>query len=230
MGELFWMVTVIPRGRAEDFLTRFLSGGKLVNLVCLGTGTASDAVLDSFGLDSREKTVLFTMVTWERWKTLKRTLRTELELDRSGSGIAFLLPVSSVGGQKTLEFLTDGQSYVRGEESTLKETKYEMIVAIANEGYIESVMTAAHGAGAGGGTVLHARGTGMEGAEHFFGVSLAAEKAVVFIVARTEQKNGIMRAIAEQAGMGTKAKAIVFSVPVTATAGLRTLEEPPEED
>lgn len=230
MGELFWMVTVIPRGRAEAFLTHYLSHGELVNLVCLGMGTASDAVLDSFGLESREKTVVFTMVTRESWNMLKRTLRIELELERSGNGIAFLIPVSSVGGKKTLEFLTDGQSYVMGEESTLKGTKYEMIVAIANEGYIEPVMKAAHDAGAGGGTVLHARGTGMEGAEHFFGVSLAAEKAMVFIVARREQKNDIMRAIAEQAGMGSKAKAIVFSVPVTSTVGLRALEEIAEED
>ena len=52
---------------------------------------------------------------------------------------------------------------------------------------------------------------------------------MVFIVARTEEKNGIMRAISEQAGMDTKAKAIVFSLPVTSTIGLRALEEQPEE-
>ncbi|MCI8539713.1 MAG: P-II family nitrogen regulator [Oscillospiraceae bacterium] len=229
MGALYWMITVIPRGRAEAFLTHYLSQGKGVNLVCLGMGTASDAMMDSFGLESREKTVAFTVVTWESWRSLKRTLRTEMELDRPGGGITFLVPMSSVGGRKTLEFLS-GQPYAGGEESQMKDTKYEMIIAVANQGYMEPVMTAARGAGAGGGTVLHAKGTGMEEAERFFGVSLAAEKEMVFIVTRSEQKNAIMQAITEQAGMHTKAKAIVFSLPVTSTAGLRALEDDPEAD
>lgn len=51
-----------------------------------------------------------------------------------------------------------------------------MIIAVANQGYIEPIMEAARSAGAGGGTVIHAKGTGMEGMGKFFGVSLAAEK------------------------------------------------------
>lgn len=75
--------------------------------------------------------------------------------------------------------------------------------------------------GAAGGTVLHAKGTGMEGAEKFLGVSLAAEKELVLIVVRHEQKNDVMTAIMEDAGLESRAKAVVFSLPVTSTAGLR---------
>jgi len=107
----------------------------------------------------------------------------------------------------------------------LKDTVHELIVVIANQGNIEVVMDAARGAGAYGGTVIHAKGTGMEQAEKFMGVSIAAEKEMIFIVAKKEQKNDIMKAIMEQAGIETEAKAIVFSLPVTDTAGLRLLEE-----
>ena len=86
-------------------------------------------------------------------------------------------------------------------------------------------MDAARGAGAYGGTVLHAKGTGMEQAEKFLGVSLAAEKEIILIVAKKQQKNDIMKAVMEQAGMESKAKSIVFSLPVTDTAGLRLLED-----
>ena len=85
-------------------------------------------------------------------------------------------------------------------------------------------MDAARKAGAAGGTVIHARGTGMERAEKFLGVSLASEKDVIFVVTKTSQKNAIMEAIMKHAGMETKAKAIVFSLPVSSTAGLRLLE------
>lgn len=48
---------------------------------------------------------------------------------------------------------------------------------------------------------------------------------MIFIVVKTGQKNEIMRAIMEQAGAGSPAGGIIFSLPVTSTAGLRLLEE-----
>ena len=89
-------------------------------------------------------------------------------------------------------------------------------------------MDAARKAGAEGGTVLHAKGVGMKRAEKFLGVSLVSEKELVLIVTKTEQKNEIMRAIMKEAGMETKAKSLVFSLPVTSTAGLRLIEEEEE--
>ena len=65
----------------------------------------------------------------------------------------------------------------------------------------------------------------MEIAEKFMGISLANEKEMVFIVTKKEQKNAIMKAIMEKAGLDTKAKSIVFSLPVTDTAGLRLVED-----
>ena len=59
-------------------------------------------------------------------------------------------------------------------------------------------------------------------------VSLVSEKELVLIVARSEQKNAIMQAIMEKAGITSKAGTIVFSLPVTDTAGLRILEDTEE--
>lgn len=70
----------------------------------------------------------------------------------------------------------------------MKDTKYELLIAISNQGYTELVMDAARGAGAGGGTVVHAKGTGMEGAKKFLGVSLAEEKEIVLIVVKASIK------------------------------------------
>ena len=122
-------------------------------------------------------------------------------------------------------FLTDKQGFEKGEESTLKDTTHELLVVISNQRYGDLVMDAARSAGAPGGTVIHAKGTGMERAEQFLGISLAAEKELTFIVVKSQQKNAIMQSIMEKAGMETKAKSIVFSLPVTSTAGLRLLEE-----
>ena len=86
-------------------------------------------------------------------------------------------------------------------------------------------MDAARKTNAAGGTVIHAKGTGMEGAERFLGVTLAAEKEMIFIVTKREQRAAIMKAIMDDAGMNSKAKSIVFSLPVTSTAGMRLMED-----
>ena len=52
--------------------------------------------------------------------------------------------------------------YKKGDESTLKDTKHELIVAIANYGYNTQVMRAAEEGGATGGTVLHGKGVGRK--------------------------------------------------------------------
>ena len=52
---------------------------------------------------------------------------------------------------------------------------------------------------------------------------------MIFIVVRSGQKNVIMRAIMEQAGVKTPAGAVVFSLPVTSTAGFRMFEGEPIE-
>lgn len=228
MSTLYLMTTISDRNQSRRFLAFFKEHGVNVTLLTLGRGTAASEMLDAFGLEATEKAVLFAFVTGEEWKEIKKGLERQIKIDIPGSGIVFLVPFSSVGGKRQLQFLVEGRAFEKGEESALKETKYELLVAVANQGYTEMIMDAAREARATGGTVIHAKGTGIEKAEKFLGVSLAAEKEMIFIVVRKENKNAIMSAIMEKAGMGTKAKTIVFSLPVTDVAGMRLIEEAEE--
>ena len=106
----------------------------------------------------------------------------------------------------------------------MKNTNYELIIVVANHGHSEEVMDAARAEGAGGGTVIHAKGTGLERAEKFLGVSIADEKELILIVTKTESKKAIMKSIMDHAGLESKARSVVFSLPVTDTAGLRLQE------
>lgn len=224
MSKLYLMTTIIDRNVGKKYSNLYKDEGLQVMFITLGAGTASGDMLDYLGLENTEKMVVFSVLEKESWKQTKKDLQQKLQIDAPGGGIAFIVPLSSIGGKRTLQFLTAGREFQKEEESELKDTVHELIVVIANQGYIELVMDAARGAGAYGGTVIHAKGTGMEQAEKFMGVSLAAEKEMIFIVAKKEQKNDIMKAVMEKAGMESKAKSIVFSLPVTDTAGLRLLE------
>lgn len=229
MSELYLMFSIVNRRQTRRFQDLYDAAGASLALTTLGRGTAASDILDYFGLAASEKALLLHFVTEETWKTAKTALQKKLHIDVPGTGVAFTVPLSSIGGKKQLQFLLNGQDFEKGEEQTLKETKYELLLAIANQGYTEQIMDAARSQGAGGGTVIHAKGTGMEHAEQFLGFSLASEKEIVLIVVPREKKNGIMRAIMDQAGMTTDAKAIVCSLPVTGTAGMRLMEEEPEE-
>ncbi|MDY5869801.1 MAG: P-II family nitrogen regulator [Lachnospiraceae bacterium] len=225
MGNLFLMTTIVDRKVAKKYSELYKENEQHVMFVTLGSGTAANEILDYLGLENTEKAVIFSVQEESAWQKIKRQLQQKLKIDAPGGGIAFTIPLSSIGGKKTLQFLLEGQDYQKEEESTLKDTVHELIVVIADQGNIELIMDAARGAGAYGGTVIHAKGTGMEQAEKFMGVSLAAEKEMIFIVTRKEQKNEIMRAIMEKAGLNSRAKSIVFSLPVTDTAGLRLIED-----
>ena len=229
MSELSMLVTITTRNLTKKFVAFYEEMDMPVSVITLGSGTASSEILDYFGLAGSDKSVIFHIITDTKWKEVKRQLRLKMNIDIPGIGISFLIPLSSIGGVKALNYLTARQEYVKGEESSLKDTKYELLVTIANQGYTELIMDAARKVHAAGGTVIHAKGTGTQLAEKFMGVTLVPEKEMIFIVVRKSQKNAIMRAIMDEAGIGTKAGAIVFSLPVTDTAGMRMMEEIEEE-
>ena len=223
MSSLFWMVTITDRRSTDAFLQLYQQHGVNVSLRTVGSGTAVRETLSTLGLEKTEKAVLMAVVTSDTWKAVQKDLRRRMRIDVPGTGIAFTVPLSSIGGRGALMFLTEHQPLTLKEESTLKDTRYELLLVIANQGHTGSIMDAARAAGAGGGTVIHAKGTGMEGAARFLGMELVNEKELVLIVSRTARKNAIMKAIMD--GADPKAGAIVFSLPVTDTAGLRLLEE-----
>ncbi len=223
MSSLFLMITITDRRSTDGFLQLYKSHGVTVSMRTVGSGTAVQETLSTLGLEKTEKAVLLALVTAQTWQEVQRDLRRKMRIDVPGTGIAFTVPLSSIGGKRALMFLTEHQSLTWKEESTLKDTRYELLLVVANQGYTGSIMDAARTAGAGGGTVIHAKGTGMEGAAHFMGVELVNEKELVLIVSRTAQKNRIMKAIMDNADK--KDGSIVFSLPVTDTAGLRLLDE-----
>lgn len=221
MSELYLMVTITDRKLSKKFTRFYQAHGVDVMLTTTGRGTAISEVLDYFGLEASEKTVYFSFVTDDRWTVVRQGLQKKLNIDVPGTGVAFLVPLSSVGGKNTLFFLTAGQNFEKGEESILQDTKYELLVTIADQGNTDIIMDAARSAHAPGGTIIHAKGTGMERAEQFLGFSLGMEKEMIFMVVKRGDKNPIMKAIMDHA---RQAHAIVFSLPVTDTAGMRLLE------
>ena len=192
-----------------------------LSIELLGRGTARKNVLDLLGLSTHEYHVIMTIADRDRTARLVEEARKNLYIDAPGQGIIVATPIKSVGGGKTLANLNGGRPTEGAPEINYN---YEIVLAIANEGHTDTVMDAAREAGARGGTVLHGKGTGSKDAAKFFGVSIASEKEVIMIVAKSSEKAAIMKSIIDKAGTQTDAGAVVMSLPVTAVAGFGVLD------
>lgn len=105
------------------------------------------------------------------------------------------------------------------------KSAYSLIVAIVNNGHTDLVMEGARNAGARGGTVVHARGTGNAEIEKFFGFSIQPEKEMVLIIVDNEIKDKCLESIYQTAGLSTAGQGIAFSMPVEDAIGLSPIEE-----
>ena len=220
--ELNFVLTILNRDRREEMEELCNRLGLRMSLTMLGRGTASAQHLLLNGLKTTEKAILGTVANKEDTHRLMHETKVKLYIDIPGNGVMMSVPIKSIGGSSTLAYLTDKPL---DKETPAMNFPHELIYVILNEGHTDDVMAAALPAGATGGTVISAKGTGIRQAEKFRGLSLAEEKYVILIVARAETKAAIMKAVIEQAGPGTPAGAVCFSLPVSHVAGLRRIEE-----
>lgn len=220
MKDLFFLLTIIKRSDSLEYENFYKNEGVTVNFSTPCNGTAHEKTLTILGIEKTEKTMLFSTVTGATLRRLCKRLTDTMKIDLPDRGVAVAVPLSGIGGSRALGYLTEGQEFTKEGEEYIMESSHELIVAIYEKGYTKFVMDAARDAGAGGGTTIHAKGTGA-GSEKFFGMSIAEEKEMVFIVSHTDKKKDIMSAIMNKAGIDSKAHAVVFSLPVAATAGFR---------
>ena len=226
MRNLYCMLTIVRRELGEQFISFYKKNGMKTAFASLCNGTAQQKTLDYLGIEKTEKILITTFGPSDTVKKVSRELITKMNIDIPGSGIAMTIPMESVGGKTTLEALTKGQDLEKGEVKDVNEMDYSLVVVIAESGGTDAVMDAARSAGARGGTVMHAKGTANDSLKNtFFGVTVASEKELIYIVSRKSDRDTIMKAIMEQAGAHTETKAMVFSLPVDSVVGLRSVTE-----
>ena len=92
----------------------------------------------------------------------------------------------------------------------MAEKSVQMINVIVNHGYAEDAMAAARKAGAGGGTIINARGTAREGDAKFFGAEIVPEKDLLMILVPGDKKDDIVNAIRELDCFKKAGSGIVF--------------------
>ncbi len=223
MLEFKYLITITKREYAEQYLDFFHRHGIKGVFSKLCNGTASDTTLNYLGLEKTEKVMFETLITESQTGDIVKGLLFEMNIGAVGNGVAMFLSVDGIGGKSSLKYFTDQVNVEKKEDVMEKESKSVLIIAVVDKGNTDLVMDAARSAGASGGTVVRAKGTGAEMAK-FFGVSISEEKEMVYIVATRQGRDDIMHAIMEKAGNTTDAHGVVFSLPVDGVVGIKGFE------
>ena len=233
MKKISLLMVIVRRDWEESFVSLLRENQVQPVFSLPAQGTATPSLLSLLGLERLDKTLLFALATRKKGARLMREMVTEMGINISGTGIALSLPVGSIGGQSSLNYFMRPHNDENDDVEHMEEKKpypFDLILAVAQRGYSETVMDMARKAGAGGGTVVHAKGLGEEYAEKFLGLSIAAEKEMILIVTRHEQKDAIMRGIMDGAGAHSQAHTVLFSLPVEDVVGLRSVMKEAEEE
>lgn len=234
------LLTIVDRGKGDAVAGLLSREGVMIQHIALGNGTANKGLLSVLGLKDTAKDVVVSFVRGTAAGGAMRRLAHALEIDLPGRGIAFTVPVGSVGGAQTREYLMGADKAGAPEEEKPMEQQFilqpdppehDLIIAIVNRGFTDLVMDAALPAGARGGTVVHARGAGTREASQFFGITIQPEKEMVLILVTHDRKVPVMQAITRGAGLHSEGHGLVFSLPVNDVMGVaRMMDEQTEEE
>lgn len=106
------------------------------------------------------------------------------------------------------------------EQEKTGELAYDLVLTIVKRGFADQVVDAAKAAGADGGTVFFAKGTGIHEVEKFLSISIQPEKEIVMNVVLREHTESIMEAIVAAAGLETAGRGLTFVLPIDDIVGI----------
>ena len=164
------MIAIVNNGQAARFVSIAKKAGAGGGTVIPAKGTASSRFLGFLGLGGKSREMIMMVIDGSLAQKIVDEVRSEGHMQ----GVAAILGSSE-------------------EENMASEWK--MITIIVNTGYSDDIMDAARKAGASGGTITHARGTGTAEDAKFFGVTIVPEKEMITILCETGKMQKIMDAI-----------------------------------
>lgn len=194
------IVSIVPRNKGEHVSDAVKSIGAAGGTIILGKGTAKNQILELFGLGSSDKDIVYVLANNSEVKKMNEAIKEFSKNEKKGFGILFNLDSDRV--------LKNG--FIEVEEGGIEMATHTLISVILNSGLAEDAMAAARTAGARGGTIINARGTGKEEDVKFFGITIVPEKEMLIILAEKDKEESILEAIRTLPCLQEKGSGITF--------------------
>ncbi len=210
------LVCIVGRDHGERVVALTKSAGARGGTILLGNGTAESSLLQLLGIGTSEKDIVFTLLSDEVLDPVLEALQNDARSRRKAQGIAFSLDVPTILQHVFVpaENEPDTGTTPAPGENAMPDASHELISVIVNAGYADDVMHAARRAGARGGTVINARGTGKEEDVKFFGITIVPEKELLLILATKKEAPAILEAVRAVPCLSERGMGIAFCMNV----------------
>lgn len=181
--------------------------------ISLGKGTVNNTFSNFLSLyDERKEIVLLGADKTTADYTLKR-LNEKFKFEKPNHGIVFTTSVCGIIGSRYCK-------YEEIEERRGVKPMYQFIITIVNRGKAEDVIEAAKAAGSKGGTIINARGSGINETSKLFNMDIEPEKEVVMILSKEDVTQTIVASIREKLEIDKPGNGIIFIQDVHKTYGI----------
>lgn len=201
------LISLVDRDCGDDLVTITKEAGARGGTVIHGRSVEGSALMRVLALGDSHKDVVLTLMGEETPMVLLAIKMAGGRAKKKIKGQALLLDVADIFIKSRT---ADDSADAITKESNM-DSGHILMVVIVNQGLADDTMAAARKAGARGGTIVSARGTGTEEDVKFFGIRLVPEKEILLIVAPRDRVDGINRAIRELPFLSEPGGGILFS-------------------
>ncbi len=179
---------IVPHNCGELITNASLKAGATGGTIVMGRGTAASNIAQLLGFGDSYKDIVYIIVEEAILDKVCMAIKAATDNKKRHFGIYFVVDVEN--------FLKSGPVADYKEEIKMETpASYQMINIIVNKGYAEDAMAAARNAGAGGGTIISAKGTAKEGDAKFFGMEIVPEKEMLMILTPNDKTKQVVEAV-----------------------------------
>lgn len=212
--EIELLCVIVNFGQGSKILKHAKQLGILGGTIFLGSGTVSNKILEFLEMaDLRKEIVLMLTEKTLAYKAIEE-INTKLNLKKPNHGIAFTSTVSCILGTKSLMCSRER------EFGGVKKTMYNAIYVVVDKGKADNVIASAKKAGARGGTIINARGSGIHEHGKLFLMDIEPEKEFVLILAEDKITDAITSSVRNDLKMDEPGNGIIFVQDVNKVYGL----------
>ncbi|NLM00008.1 MAG: P-II family nitrogen regulator [Treponema sp.] len=198
------IISIVPRNKGEAITEAVRKIGSSGATILFGKGTAKNPILGLFGFGTSNKDLIYILAKNSECEKFNQTIIDFTKNEKIGFGVLFNVDCDRILKNGSIE-IEEGENFM---------ATHTLITVILNAGLAEDTMAVARKAGASGGTVVNARGTGKEEDEKFFGITIVPDKEMLIILAQKEQEQDILEAIRKLPYLQEKGTGITYCTDV----------------
>ncbi len=213
--HIFELIYVIVNyGMGSKILHKAKEYGIGGGTIFLAKGTVSNSLLNFLSLyDERKEIVIFGADKNTADYALDE-LNKEFQFEKPNHGIVFSVSACNIVGSRCYKYENIE------ERRSVNKPMYQLIITIVNRGKAEDVIEAANAAGSKGGTIINARGSGINETIKLFNMDIEPEKEMVMIISNVDVTESIVLSIREKLEIDKPGNGIVFIQDVNKVYGI----------